>query len=101
MMKRRVFQRSIVLLIVLLIATIWATAAQAQTQATIPGEQGELDQLFKKARENFLRKDFKDAAADIRKEQAFVKQEAGRATGEAKQTLMASAQELNKLAEEL
>jgi len=101
MMKRRVFQRSIALLIALLIATIWAAAGQAQTPARGPGEQGELDQLFKKARENFPRKDFKDAAADIRKGQAFVKQEADRATGEAKQTLTASAQDLNKLAEEL
>ena len=100
-MKRSVFQGSIVLLSVLLIAVIWARAGSAQTQTTRPGEQGELDQLFKKARENFLRKDFKDAAADIRKGQSFVKQEADRATGEAKQTLTASAQELNKLAEEL
>ena len=100
-MGYRTFKRSIVFIITLLIALTWAMPGQAQTQAKGPGVQGELDQLFKKARESFLKKDFKDAAADIRKGESFVKQEADRAAGEAKQALTASAQELDKLAEEV
>jgi serine protease Do len=100
-MNRTTFKRSIVFVVVLLIAMTWATVGQAETRAKGPGVQGELDQLFKKAREAFLKKDVKDVVSDIRKGEAFVKQEADRATGEAKQTLTASAQELDKLAKEV
>jgi serine protease Do len=100
-MSRRVPKRLMVLMMVPLIAMIWITACQAQTPAKGPDEHGELDQLFRKAREAFLKKDVKDAVADIRKGEAFVKQEAGRATGEGKQTLTASANELDKLAEQI
>ncbi|MGZ3535971.1 MAG: GNAT family N-acetyltransferase [Thermodesulfobacteriota bacterium] len=41
--------------------------------------------LEKDPRESFLRKDFKDAVSEIQRAEAFVKQEADRATGEAKQ----------------
>jgi len=88
-------------ILVVIISLIWLGSSHAQTQAKGPTEQTELDQLFKKARESFLKKDFKDAVSDIRRGEAFVKQEADRATGEAKQSLMGSAQELDKLAEEL
>jgi len=100
-MNHKTFRGPIVLVVVLFLTTTWVTVSQAQSPATRPGEQGELDQLFKKAREDFLKKDFKDAAADIRKGEASVKREADRATGEVKQALTASAQELNKLAVEV
>ena len=100
-MNHRVFKRSMAFILVVMISLIWLGSSHAQTQTKGPTEQTELDQLFKKARESFLKKDIKDAVSDIRKGETFVKQEADRATGEAKQTLTASAQELNKLAEEL
>ncbi len=93
--------KGLMILAVLLITMIWATAGQAQAQPKGQSEQGQLDQLFKKAREAVLKKDFQDAASDIRKAEVSVKQEAGRATGEAKQALTASAQELEKLAEKV
>jgi serine protease Do len=99
-MSYRTLKQSIALMLLLLIAMVWATASHAQTQAKAPGQQG-LDQLFQKARESFLKKDFKDAASEIRKAETFVNQETQQAAGEAKQNLKASAQELDKLAEEL
>ena len=93
------FKRPIAFILVLLTAMIWVTASQAQTQAKGPSEQSELDRLFQKARESFSKKDFQDAASDIRRGEMFVKREAERATGEAKQTLTASTQELDKLAD--
>lgn len=42
-----------------------------------------------------------DAASDIRKGGALVKQEADRSTGQAKQSLLSSVQELDKLADGL
>jgi serine protease Do len=100
-MSHRTLKRSVALMMVLLIALVWATASQAQTRAREPREQSELDQLFKKAREAFLKKDVKAAVSDIREGETFVKKEADRAAGEAKQALTASVQELDKLAEEV
>ncbi len=70
-MSYRTFKRSIALMVMLLIAMVWAKASGAHVQANGPGEQSELDQLFKKARQNFLGKKFKDAATDIRKGESF------------------------------
>ncbi|TAK09156.1 hypothetical protein EPO44_01635 [bacterium] len=58
-------------------------------------------QHFQKARQDFLKKDTKDAAAEIRKSAAFLKSEAERATGETKEALTASVSELEKLADDL
>ena len=100
-MRQITSKRLIAFIIVVLVTTFWVVSSQAQPQAKVSGEQDKLSQQFHKARENFLKKDFKDAAAEIRKGEAFVKQEAGQATGEAKQALSASAQELDKLADEV
>lgn len=100
-MRQITSKRLIAFIIVVLVTTFWVVSSQAQTQAKVSGEQDKLSQQFHKARENFLKKDFKDAAAEIRKGEAFVKQEAGQATGEAKQALSASVQELDKLADEV
>jgi hypothetical protein len=53
---------------------------------------------FRNAREAFLAKDYNKAAQEIRKGEAFVQLEASRASGDVKQSLKSSAQELEKLA---
>jgi hypothetical protein len=60
-----------------------------------PGEH------FHKARQSFLKKDFKAAAEDIRKGAAFLRLQAARATNEGKKGLMASVAELEKLANDV
>ncbi len=98
------FKRSISLIITALITMIWASAAQAQSNA--PGEHGvsptpgaEVEKQFHKARENHLKKDYRNSAAEIRQAAAFLEKEAEQATGEAKQALIASARELGQLAD--
>jgi hypothetical protein len=72
----------------------WVATGAAQTQATVsPREQ------FKTARENFLKGDFSNAAAEIRQAASFLKSESVEAAGEAKQGLIHSAQDLDKLAD--
>jgi serine protease Do len=100
-MSQIIFKRLIILMFIVLIAAFWAVPSQARTQAKVAGEQNELDQQFHKAREDFLKKDFKDAVAEIRKGEAFVHQQAEQAAGGAKQALSASAQELDKLADQV
>jgi hypothetical protein len=89
-----------------LITIIWGLAVQAQTQLNAPVEQGvsptpgaEVEKQFHKARENFLKKDYQNAAAEIRQAAAFLKKEAEQTTGEGKQALIASVQELDQLAD--
>jgi len=53
---------------------------------------------FHKARESFFKKDMKASAAEIRKGATFLKMQEGRATAEGKKALMASVNELEKLA---
>ena len=74
-----------------LMACVVTGAAQTQVAAS-PQEQ------FQKARENFLKGDFSDAAAGIRQAASFLKSESVKAAGEAKQDLVQSAQDLDKLA---
>ncbi|HJT22647.1 MAG TPA: hypothetical protein VJ746_19395 [Nitrospira sp.] len=56
---------------------------------------------FKRAHESFVKKDLKAAAAHIRKSEAFLKLEAGRATEEGKKLMDESGHELAKLAEDV
>ena len=56
---------------------------------------------FHQAHENFLKKDFKAAAAHIRKAVGFMKLEAARATGDAKKALTTSINDLEKLASDV
>jgi hypothetical protein len=60
-----------------------------------PGEH------FHKARENFLKKDTKAAAEEIRKGAAFLRLQAARATTEGKKGLVESVAELEKLANDV
>jgi hypothetical protein len=72
----------------------WVVTGAAQTQAaSSPQEQ------FQKARENFLKGDFNDAAAEVRQAASFLMGESVKAAGEAKQDLIQSAQNLDKLAD--
>ena len=61
----------------------------------LPGEH------FHKARENFLKKDLKGAASEIRKGEAFLRLQAARATAEGKKGLITSIAELEKLANDV
>lgn len=56
---------------------------------------------FHQAHENFLKKDFKAAAAHIRKGVGFMKLEAARATEDGKKALTTSIDELEKLASDV
>ncbi len=76
----------------LLMACVATGAAQTQAAAS-PQEQ------FQKARENFLKGDFSDAAAEIRQAASFLKSESVKAAAEVKQDLIQSAQDLDKLAD--
>jgi hypothetical protein len=58
---------------------------------------GEPNRHFQNAHEAFLAKDYDKAAQEIRKGEAFVQLEASRASGDVKQVLDSSAQELEKL----
>ena len=60
-----------------------------------PGEH------FHKARQSFLKKDYKVAAEEIRKGAAFMKLQAGRATAEGKKVLTVSIGELEMLAKDV
>ena len=60
-----------------------------------PGEH------FHKARQSFLKKDYKAAAEEIRKGAAFMKLQAARATAEGKKVLTVSIDELEKLAKDV
>ncbi len=59
----------------------------------------EPDQHFHRAYDNFAKKDYHAAAAEIRKGAAFIGLEAGRATADGKAALQSSAQELSQLAD--
>ncbi len=56
---------------------------------------------FRKASENFMQDDSKGAAAEIREGASFLKMEANQAGKKSKETIMASIQELEKLANDL
>jgi hypothetical protein len=56
---------------------------------------------YMRAFENFIKHDWEAAAVEIRKGAAFVKLEAGRAAGDVKSELTASAQMLDKLADDV
>jgi hypothetical protein len=101
----------VALTMVLVPPFVWAEGSQTETPAE-PGkvlmEGGALhssvdepESQFQNAHENFLKKDFKGAAAEIRKATAFLKLEAARATGEGKKGITASVDELEKLASDV
>jgi serine protease Do len=98
-------------LVVLVMAILigWLGNGQTQTQSRATGGQtvlsssswNRLNEDFHKAREKFLKKDFNEAASEIRQGAAFLKNEVEKATGEGKQALMTSAEELENLADQV
>jgi hypothetical protein len=111
-MKHATF-RFIVLIFSVTTIGAWTEAITAQAQqrasddkagayndiSAAPAEGPE--QHFKKARENFLKKDMKAAAAEIRKSAEFLKHEEELATSEGKKDLMVSTHALEKTADDI
>jgi hypothetical protein len=87
--------RLFTLVIAILTISVGLSAA-AETQS-----KGSLEQNFQKARKDYLQKDMKAAAAEVRKGAAYLKSEAAVAKGKGKEALTASYQEIEKLAGEL
>jgi hypothetical protein len=71
-------------------------AAAAETPS-----KGTIEQYFQKARQDYLQKDMKAAAAEVHKAAEWMKSEAAAAKGKGKEALTASYRELEKLAGEL
>ncbi len=77
-----------------------AAAQPAGRPGPGPAPSGSLlKEASQKARESFLKKDFKESALEIRKAASFLASEDEKATGKAKQDLRKSAQDLLLLAE--
>jgi flagellar biosynthesis GTPase FlhF len=94
-------KRLSVFIVVALFSMAWAQAGAAGTKT--PGKsvssQSALEKQFHNARESFLKKDFHDAASEIRSAAAFLDKEEAKAAGESKRDLAGSAQDLRRLAE--
>jgi serine protease Do len=106
-MNPKSLQRLMCSLVIILVAILWVGETRAQTQAKPPGAQAAaspssgvgVDESFHKARESFLKKDYIRSAAEIRKGAALLKKEAEQASGEGKEALRSSANELDGLAD--
>jgi len=64
----------------------------------LPALMEEPERCFHRARENFIKKELKIAAEDIRKATVYLRLEAGRSTDEGKEILLDSIRELDELA---
>jgi len=85
----------------ILLVVFIAALTMAQTPVAVAAEatsSTSIEQNFQKSKQNFLQKDMKAAADEIRKGAAYLKSEADAATGKGKEALMASYRELEKLA---
>jgi hypothetical protein len=81
--------------IVTVAISVWLSAAvEAASKDSV-------ESFFQKARQEYLQKDMKAAADDVRKGAAYLKSEAAAATDKEKKALTESYQELEKLAGEL
>lgn len=72
----------------------WAAIASQDTSSSI-------EQTFQKARQDYLQKNMNSAAEQIKKSAAYMKAEAAQASAKGKDALTASAQELDKLADDV
>jgi len=85
----------------IVLAVFLAALTMAQTPvatAAVATSSTPMEQNFQKSKQNFLQKDMKAAAYEIRKATAYLKSEADAATGKGKEALTASYGELEKLA---
>ena len=100
-----VFATMLAIVSILLPVTVFAqlpsnhTEALAQTDAVAGTETPE--QHFKAANKDFIEKDYKAAATEIRESTEYLHHEAERANGDVKQALNESARDLDKLADEI
>jgi hypothetical protein len=102
-MNNRTFNRFIIFIVAVLLVVVWPAMLRAQVntidkQATDWSNGDKAERDFKKAHEEFLKKDSRAAATEIRKAAALLKREEGSAAIEGEKDLSASAQELEKLA---
>ena len=101
------FRGSIYLILAVLIMMIRPSNLQAQTQEKASDEKvgglapsgSGVEKPFHDAREKFLKKEYQNAAAEIRRSAAFLDEEAKLATDARKKALIASARELDQLAD--
>ncbi len=87
--------RFFALVIVIVTISVWLSAA-AETAS-----KESVEPYFQKARQDYLQKDMKAAADEVRKSAAYVKSEASAAKGKGKEALTASYRDLEKLSGEL
>jgi hypothetical protein len=92
---------------IMALSSVCAVAAQSASQQTAASQEvaqtntsAELEQYFQKAHEAYS-KNATEAAAEIRKATALLKQEANNAKGEARQLLLESSKELGGLADQV
>jgi serine protease Do len=101
-MERKIFKKwTAIVAITVFISVALAISSQGQIQAKAPVQETELDKHFQQAHESFLKKDFSEAASEIRKGEAFFKEKVGQAKGEGKQVLTGAAQKLDELADQV
>jgi hypothetical protein len=87
--------RLFALIIVLVTISVWlSAAAEADSKESV-------EPYFQKTRQDYLQKDMKAAAEELRKGVAYLKSEASVAKGKGKEALTASYRELEKLSGEL
>ena len=89
------------LMFFLAVASVVSPASSAQAAREPSVKAAEPGSHFQKADELFLKKDFKRAASEIRKGAGFLRQKVKSATKDSKESLNASAQELEKLAKDV
>ena len=88
--------------IILITAIALVSMGNISWEAAIGSEsQSSFEQDFQKARHDYLQKDMKSAAAEIRKGVSYLKSEAETADAEGKKVLTKSSQELEKLADDV
>jgi len=97
---------SVVLIsLIILVLTVVSAGAEKSNNPVIVEEDTlvilaeEPETHFKAAHENFLKKDMKAAATEMRKGSAYLKMEASRASGKTKEILDASVRDLDGLAD--
>ena len=106
-MNHTPFRGLIYLILAILIMAVQLSNIQAQTQEKASGEKvgglapsgSGVEKAFQDARENFLRKEYQKAAVEIDRGAAFLDKEAELATEARKKALIASARELDQLAD--
>lgn len=104
-MNQKMF-RPVLFIVAILTIAVWNTATWAQMgepgkKASVSSPADEAEQHFRKAHEDFLKRDRKAAAEEIRKAAVFLKRQERRATSEGKKDLSASVRELERLAAEV